>query len=573
MAVDYTPQRGPFKSLKDLRFWCQKVLPLVYDDSLSYYEVLGKLTAKLNEVIAAFNNEISIEVIDYIQSVEFSEWLKTYIESRKIELHSLAIIGDSNAAGYGWWEGNAANKTLENDGYAAVLREFYPDAVIDNYAISGALLRGDTGNVGKIQLDSMLDSGKTYDYVIIQLGMNDMNTILNTTNNVVGYCPALKSNAVTIDNDYSTCVRSLITMINRIRNAAPQTKIIYLVREYLAVGAPYFYELYCAMYKQIFDTCYLMNVPVLNLEGNYITSSTASQKALYYFDNIHWNETAYRSYVTPRIISFLNNPVSSSLMSNDYMLLCCAVTDCIRGYDGNQFNVSTQLKTALEYVHSDAAYFSFNGVFLLTAAAGTMIYGSLAIINPYINARFRRGLYDQNAAVFINGNIAEYYMENISMHPTMGSGLSYSGAEYELDNATGYGSIPGGQSVFHEAHNDNRGNLTKLMTGARCGEILSVINIEENVRNDFFRGGMLGADGEISISDIRIQNGVYYVPAFAAANIIGGVPAAELSNMGYTLIVNRQLSNPNVSLLFAITVGGVFAMGNYDGNWYKCAGV
>lgn len=34
-----------------LRFWSQKVLPLVYDDSLSYYEVLGKIAHKLNELI------------------------------------------------------------------------------------------------------------------------------------------------------------------------------------------------------------------------------------------------------------------------------------------------------------------------------------------------------------------------------------------------------------------------------------------------------------------------------------------------------------------------------------------
>lgn len=30
--------------------YCQKVLPLVYDDSLSYYEVLCKLTNKINEL-------------------------------------------------------------------------------------------------------------------------------------------------------------------------------------------------------------------------------------------------------------------------------------------------------------------------------------------------------------------------------------------------------------------------------------------------------------------------------------------------------------------------------------------
>lgn len=42
--------------IKKMRFWCQKVLPLVYDDSLSYYEVLCKFLEKLNEVIELYNN-------------------------------------------------------------------------------------------------------------------------------------------------------------------------------------------------------------------------------------------------------------------------------------------------------------------------------------------------------------------------------------------------------------------------------------------------------------------------------------------------------------------------------------
>lgn len=37
-------------------FWCQKVLPLVYTDALSYYEELGKFVGKLNEVIGNVNN-------------------------------------------------------------------------------------------------------------------------------------------------------------------------------------------------------------------------------------------------------------------------------------------------------------------------------------------------------------------------------------------------------------------------------------------------------------------------------------------------------------------------------------
>lgn len=38
-----------------LKYWCNKILPLVYDDSLSYYETLCKTSAKLNEVIDSTN--------------------------------------------------------------------------------------------------------------------------------------------------------------------------------------------------------------------------------------------------------------------------------------------------------------------------------------------------------------------------------------------------------------------------------------------------------------------------------------------------------------------------------------
>lgn len=44
-------------NLKEVPSWfCQKVLPLSYDDSLSYYEALCKLTGKMNEIIEAINN-------------------------------------------------------------------------------------------------------------------------------------------------------------------------------------------------------------------------------------------------------------------------------------------------------------------------------------------------------------------------------------------------------------------------------------------------------------------------------------------------------------------------------------
>lgn len=48
--------------VEKVNHWCQKVIPLVYDDSLSYYESVCKLVAKINEMVDALNN-ISLDVI------------------------------------------------------------------------------------------------------------------------------------------------------------------------------------------------------------------------------------------------------------------------------------------------------------------------------------------------------------------------------------------------------------------------------------------------------------------------------------------------------------------------------
>ena len=51
-------------NIKTFRFYCQKILPLVYDDSLSYIETLCKVSSKLNEVIDDYN-----ELIDYYNTL------------------------------------------------------------------------------------------------------------------------------------------------------------------------------------------------------------------------------------------------------------------------------------------------------------------------------------------------------------------------------------------------------------------------------------------------------------------------------------------------------------------------
>lgn len=68
-----------FKTLDEFRFWCQKVIPTVFDDSLSYYEVLCKISEIINVLIENNNNipeYIQEQIKIYITSGEFEEMLK-----------------------------------------------------------------------------------------------------------------------------------------------------------------------------------------------------------------------------------------------------------------------------------------------------------------------------------------------------------------------------------------------------------------------------------------------------------------------------------------------------------------
>ena len=58
MPSNINPNLEPTKDLSRFKFWCQKVLPAVYDDSISYYEVLCKVVNYLNDVIDDVNADM-----------------------------------------------------------------------------------------------------------------------------------------------------------------------------------------------------------------------------------------------------------------------------------------------------------------------------------------------------------------------------------------------------------------------------------------------------------------------------------------------------------------------------------
>lgn len=91
-------------NLEYFKFWCYKVLPLVYDDSLSYYEVLCKVVKYINGLIEQdkiFGEELN-NLRGDLDSVE--QWIHDfnteYAEQIIRDYLACAIFVEINKQGY-----------------------------------------------------------------------------------------------------------------------------------------------------------------------------------------------------------------------------------------------------------------------------------------------------------------------------------------------------------------------------------------------------------------------------------------------------------------------------------------
>lgn len=92
------------RELKYFKFWCYKVLPLVYDDSLSYYEVLCKVVNYINELIE--QDKIFGQELDALRADlnEVQKWIRdfntAYAERIIREYLATMIFVEISDAGY-----------------------------------------------------------------------------------------------------------------------------------------------------------------------------------------------------------------------------------------------------------------------------------------------------------------------------------------------------------------------------------------------------------------------------------------------------------------------------------------
>lgn len=114
--ANFTPEMGSYKTLQPFRYWCQKILPLVYDDSLSYYELLCKVVDYLNKTMEDVETlhvdttklhmayeELQNYVNTYFSSLDVQQEINTKLDeyvtdgtlSRLLSSYSFPVIADS----------------------------------------------------------------------------------------------------------------------------------------------------------------------------------------------------------------------------------------------------------------------------------------------------------------------------------------------------------------------------------------------------------------------------------------------------------------------------------------------
>ena len=118
--ANFTPTLSGYSGQQPFRFWCQKVLPLVYDDSLSYYELLNKIVVYLNNVISDVSS-----VEDNVKSMLAAyENLQNYVNN----------WFDENATESAY---QALNRMAENGELDEIIQPFVESYVAEN--IDGAV--------------------------------------------------------------------------------------------------------------------------------------------------------------------------------------------------------------------------------------------------------------------------------------------------------------------------------------------------------------------------------------------------------------------------------------------------
>lgn len=199
---------------------------------------------------------------------------------------NVLMIGDSIGAGYGW--NNTSDRTNENDGVCAVWRTRFPQNTIDNLSKNECTISNlaNPSNYLKLQIDAM-STEKTYDYIFIMCGINDVTKGIIDKTNYLGnsgiYLESLPS------ENYEKTYMSLFSSVKLLQEKQPNASI-YFILEPSSGENRYLYDSARQMYKEICKTMGIVSIDAYSVFSNHNNSA----KSLLYKDQFHPSETGYK---------------------------------------------------------------------------------------------------------------------------------------------------------------------------------------------------------------------------------------------------------------------------------------
>lgn len=155
--------------LNTMRFYCQPILPLVYDESMSYYETLCKVVGQLNttgETVNKLNKGLTKEIADrQAADMALDDRLKT-IESTNAKIHFLTFAGTppNDAKPVGAMPTRSELRQWVNDGHMIVtLLETIEEGRNIVYAASCAYNAGNWADASSVDFNIIVPISTTYD--------------------------------------------------------------------------------------------------------------------------------------------------------------------------------------------------------------------------------------------------------------------------------------------------------------------------------------------------------------------------------------------------------------------------
>lgn len=208
------------KPLTPFRFWAQKVIPLVYDESLSYYELLCKVIDYLNKMGVDFNEllENFIELNENFNNLktwaenEFPEFVNDKLDEMAENGTLTALIAPYlpfvtpemfGAVGDGLTDDTEAIQNAVNAGNHIVFKRTATYKITDSINItSNKVLDGDGATITNQEPCRIFDKGET---PVSKITIKNFNLIGAGKNDTTGTWPNINS-AIVIATEASDIV-------------------------------------------------------------------------------------------------------------------------------------------------------------------------------------------------------------------------------------------------------------------------------------------------------------------------------------------------------------------------------